>query len=86
VTLYTPVTQERADSAYFKDYMMMYQGLAEKNMTHVDLQSTEYTDPQGIAQRVLEMERTYPDEALVHFHAERVKQGLLTTRVVMEDK
>ena len=86
VTLYTPVTQERADSAYFKDYMAMYRSLSEKNMTHVDVQSTDYTDPQGVAQRVLEMERTYPDEALVHFHAERVKQGLLTTRVVMEDK
>jgi hypothetical protein len=86
VTLYTPVTQERADSVYFKDYMAMYHSLSEKNMTHVDVQSTDYTDPQGVAQHVLEMERTYPDEALVHFHAERVRQGLLTTRVVMEDK
>lgn len=72
VTLYSPVTEEQAGSVFYRWYQTTYTML--KN-----------NDP-AAATAIREMNKVHPDDPLVHFHNERVENGLVTTLIVMEDK
>ncbi len=72
VTLYSPVTDEQAESVLYRWYQTTYKMLK--------------TNDPGAAQAVREMHKAHPDDPLIHFHFERVESGLVTSLIVMEDK
>lgn len=72
VGLFNPVSDEEAKSDLYKRYVQAYELLSKE-------------DVQG-AQSMKALALDYPDDPLVHFHCERIQAGLVSTRVVMEDK
>lgn len=72
VRLFNPVSDDKAASSFFTDYLAAFE------LLHAQDQSA------GHAFDALKVH--YPDEPLVDFHRERLQRGLCTARVVMEDK
>ena len=72
VGLFNPVSEERAQSKFYADYMAVY-----------DLLKKEDCSAEAAVRSLHEQ---YPEEPLVCFHFDRVESGLVTARVVMEDK
>ena len=72
VTLYNPVTGEMAASEQFRRYMDAYNALKQEDPSAVSLFEG--------------LERDFPEDPLVQFHMNRIREGNVSTLVVMEDK
>ena len=72
-TLYTPVPQAQRSSAFVLAYQAAYQHFSSG-------------EPETVRQAFLSLAEHHPDEPLAQFHAQRVRDGLLTSLIVMEDK
>lgn len=72
VTLYCPVTEEETQAPLFQRYLNAYSLLKAKSAEA----------PQAVEALIAD----FPDDPLVKFHHNRVKAGLNTALVVMEDK
>lgn len=75
VTLYSPVSDAQQASGYAKDYGAAYA-----------LLTNDKASQQEIQHPFSELLLHYPEEPLARFHADRIAQGLVSTRIVMEDK
>lgn len=72
VGLFNPVTDEQAQSDLYLRYVQAYESLSRQEQQGADM--------------MLALGKDYPDDSLVQFHCERIQAGLISTRVVMEDK
>jgi len=72
IALYRPVGDSPAAIQQLQDYLQAYRAL----------ESGSPEAPQAFG----DLERRYPDDPLVNFHAQRIRQGELSTLIVMEDK
>lgn len=72
-TLYTPVPEVRRDSSFIRDYREAYQRLSE-------------SDAESARMAFMKLLEQYPDEPLAQFHAQRVRDGRVSSLIVMEDK
>lgn len=72
VTLFNPITTQQAQSELYKDYLQAYEQL--KN---------ESPDAPELFKR---LEARDPQDPLVQFHMQRIRSGLCSTLVIMEDK
>ncbi len=72
VALFNPVTQEQAQTELYKAYMQAYQALKQ-----------ESPDAPALFEQ---LQARAPQDPLVQFHLERIRSGLCSTLVIMEDK
>ncbi|MFZ9735332.1 MAG: CHASE2 domain-containing protein [Burkholderiaceae bacterium] len=75
VTLYSPVSDAQQASGYAKDYGAAYSLLIAGKVSQQEIQH-----------QFSELLLHYPEEPLARFHADRIAQGLVSTKIVMEDK
>ena len=75
VTLYSPVSDAQQASGYAKDYVAAYA-----------LLTNDKASQQEIQHQFSELLLHYPEEPLARFHVDRIAQGLVSTKIVMEDK
>ena len=71
VTLFSPALDD-ADRALYADYQVAFDLLRKE-------------DPAAVQAMTL-LEGRYPDDPIVRFHLDRIAKGLVSARVVMEDK
>jgi adenylate cyclase len=87
VPLYNPVSSEFFNSEYSKQYLDIYNQLKE---SAVDSNLTSDNDdgipnhPAG--NKMIKLSRKFPNEPLAKFHANRITEGLITTKVIMDSK
>lgn len=72
-TLYTPISTERQASDFVREYLRTYQLLSG-------------SDEEAARAAVKRLHENHPHEPLAEFHAQREKEGLVTTLIKMEDK
>jgi class 3 adenylate cyclase len=83
VRLFTPVSEEKSRSAFALRYEEAVHAL--ENLGSSGNQS-ESDDAKEVAAIVQKLNEDFPEEPLAAFHAKRVSQGIVSLRVVMEDK
>jgi len=83
VRLFTPVSEEKSRSAFALRYEEAVHAL--ENLGSSGNQS-ESDDAKQVAAIVQKLNEDFPEEPLAAFHAKRVSQGIVSLRVVMEDK
>jgi adenylate cyclase len=72
-TLYNPIPEGRRSESFIRDYRNAYQRFA-------------MNDAADIREAFFNLIQRYPNEPLAQFHAQRVRDGMLTALIVMEDK
>ena len=72
VVLYNPVSDTEASEPLHSRYLEVY-GLLR-------------TDHPNAKEAVCQLHHDYPDDPLTSFHFDRVNSGIVSSRVVMEDK
>lgn len=72
-TLYTPVSEAKRSAPFTRDYQNAYQRFLGG-------------DAESIRQAFLALVEHHPDEPLAQFHAQRVRDGLLNSLIIMEEK
>ncbi|MGA1528242.1 MAG: adenylate/guanylate cyclase domain-containing protein, partial [Burkholderiaceae bacterium] len=83
VRLFTPVSEEKSRSAFALRYEEAVHALENLGSSGNQYESDDATQVAGIVQKLNE---DIPEEPLAAFHAKRVSQGIVSLRVVMEDK
>ncbi len=71
VTLYSPALDD-ADQALYDDYLVAFDLLRKEDPSAVDAMNL--------------LAGKYPDDSIIKFHLGRIAKGLVSARVVMEDK
>ena len=72
-TLYTLVPEAKRSAPFTRDYQNAYERFASG-------------DANSIRQAFLALVEHHPDEPLAQFHARRVRDGLLNSLIIMEEK
>ena len=72
VGLFNPVTEEESKTHFYQRYLQAYELLSKEQQEGADMMKA--------------LGKNYPEDSLVQFHCERIQAGLISTRVLMEDK
>jgi len=72
VGLFTPVTDAESETDLYLRYIQAYESLSKEEQQGADM--------------MIALGKHYPEDPLIQFHCERIQSGLISTRVVMEDK
>ena len=86
VTLYNPVNENFYKSEFSTRYLTCYKNLKKTNLKVSSQDINKTIKENNAANSMLELSLDFPNEPLVSFHSQRIKKGLVTTLVVMEDK
>ncbi|OUV03881.1 MAG: hypothetical protein CBC42_00300 [Betaproteobacteria bacterium TMED82] len=85
VALYNPIGKKEFFEEYATRYIDCYEELKRENLI-LDKTNISSIEKISAAQKMLNLQSDFPNEALVNFHVERIKRGFITTDVVMETK
>ena len=66
------VVQEESKTHFYQRYLQAYELLSKEQQEGADMMKA--------------LGKNYPEDSLVQFHCERIQAGLISTRVLMEDK
>ena len=86
VPLYNPVSHEFFNSEYAKQYRYIYKELQETDVELTSDGNTNNFSDHPVGKKMIELSQNFPDEPLAKFHTDRIKKGLITTKVIMDSK
>ncbi len=72
VGLYTPVLEEELNNGLYQDYLKTYDAITNAES--------------GVLELVEQMCQKYPQDSLFQFHVNRIRSGVISPLIVMEDK
>ncbi len=87
VPLYNPVSEDFFNSEYAKEYRDVYKEL-QKTDIEINLKNRNDNELQGhpVGNKMIELHKRFLNEPLAKFHTDRIRKGLITTRVIMDSK
>ena len=85
VPLYNPVSKDFFNSEYANKYRDVYK---ELQVTDIEINLENDNEAQGhpVGNKMIELHKRFSNEPLAKFHTDRIKKGLITTKVVMDSK